>query len=136
VAGRGTTNLALALVQALSFSRVFKRWKRKATLLSIAACLAAVALIALLAAMVCAVAALWIYLIPYAGPVGAPAIVAGALLALCLILSIAAYFTARHKPRVPGSEFASAIWPLIEAVLAGFALGNKTKKAKAPPKDE
>src|ERR1700691_2539133 len=46
VAGRGTTNLALALVQALSFSRVFKRWKRKATLLSIAACLAAVALIA------------------------------------------------------------------------------------------
>ena len=109
MAGRGAATLLAALIQAFNVSRVLERWKKKAKFISIAAVLAAVALAALFGALGCGVAALWIYLIPYAGPVGAPAIVAGALLAFSLVLSTAAYFTARHKPRVPGSEFASAM---------------------------
>ncbi len=136
MAGRGAANLLAVLTQAFSYGRIFERWKKKARLVSAAACLAVIALVALLAALGCAVAALWIYLIPYAGPVGAPLIVAGALLALCVILSVASYFTARRKPNVPGADFATAIQPLLEAVLAGFTLGSKSKKSRSPPKDK
>ena len=108
MAGRSAANLLAALTQALSYGRIFERWKKKARLVSAAACLAVVALVAGLAAVGCAVAALWIYLIPYAGPVGSPLIVAGILLALCVILLIAAYFIARRKPNVSGADFASA----------------------------
>jgi hypothetical protein len=132
VAGKGPASLLLTLTQALSYGRIFERWKKKVRLVSAAVCLALIALVALLAAIGCAVAALWIYLIPYAGSVGAPLIVAGILLALCAILSLAAYIMARHKPRVPGADFASAIQPLIDAVLAGFTLGSRTRKSRAP----
>jgi hypothetical protein len=134
VAGKGAASLLLTLTQALSYGRIFERWKKKARLVSLAASLAVTALIAGLAAIACAVAALWIYLIPYAGPVGAPLIVAGALLALCVILSLAAYFTARRKPQVPDVDFASTIKPLLEAVLTGFAVGSRTKKSRPAPK--
>ncbi len=136
MAGRGAANLLAALTQALSYGRIFERWKKKARLVSAAACLAAIALVALLAALGCAVAALWIYLIPYAGPVGSPLIVAGILLALCVILLLAAYFTARRKPNVSGADFATAIQPLLDAVLAGFTLGSRTRKSRSPPKDK
>jgi len=136
VAGKGAASLLLTLTQALSYGRIFERWKKKARLVSVAACLAAIALVAGLAALGCAVAALWIYLIPYAGPVGAPVIVAGILLALCVILSAASYFTAQRKPNVAGADFAGAIQPLIDAVLAGFTLGSRTRKSRSPPKDK
>jgi hypothetical protein len=136
VAGRGAANLIAVLTQALSYGRIFEHWKKNARLVSVAAGLAVTALIAGLAAIACAVAALWIYLIPYAGPVGAPLIVAGALLALCVILSLAAYVTARRKQKVPSPDFASAIKPLLEAVLTGFAVGSRTKKSRSPPKDK
>jgi len=126
----------LTLTQAFGRGRIFVRWRKKARLVTAAACLAVIALAAGLAAIGCAVAALWIYLIPYAGPVGSPLIVAGILLALCVVLSIAAYFTARHKPQVQGADFASAIQPLLEAVLAGFTLGSRAKKSRSPPKDK
>ena len=136
MAGKGAANLIAALTQAFSYGRIFERWKKKARLVSVAACLAVIALVAGLAAIGCAVAAVWIYLIPYAGPVGAPLIVAGILLALCVILSIAACYTARRKPNVPGADFASAIQPLVDAVLAGFTLGSRTRKSRSPPKDK
>jgi hypothetical protein len=126
----------LTLTQAFNYGRIFVRWKKKARLVSIAAFLALIALVALLAAIGCAVAALWIYLIPYAGPVGAPLIISGALLVLCVILALAAYLTGRRKPKVAGADFATAIKPLLEAVIAGFAMGSRTKKSKSSANDK
>jgi hypothetical protein len=130
VTGRGAVTLLAALVQAFNVSRAFERWKKKAKLAAFAAALAAAALFALLGALGCAVAALWIYLLPYAGPVGTPLILSGGLLVLCLILLAAAYVLARRKPRVKGAGLATSFKPLLEAVLTGFALGSKTKNAK------
>jgi len=135
VGGKGATTLLAALIQAFNVSRALERWKKKAKLIGIAAVLAAAALAAFFGALGCAVAALWIYLIPYVGPVGAPLILSGGLLALCVILLAAAYLLARRKPRVKGADFAAAIKPLLEAVLVGFTLGGKTKKTKPSAKD-
>ena len=55
------------------------------------------------AAIGCAVAALWIYATPYVGPFGAPLVAAGALLAVCLGLALAARRLLRRKRAAPRS---------------------------------
>lgn len=135
MAGRGAATLLAALIQAFNVSRVLERWKKKAKFISIAAVLAAVALAALFGALGCGVAALWIYLIPYAGPVGAPLILSGGLLVLCVILLAVACGIARREPKVKSADFATAFKPLLEAVLVGFTLGGTTKKAKPSAKN-
>jgi len=51
-----------------------------------------------MAALVCALAALWIYLIPLAGTVGTPLIIAGAFLFLAAIALVAAAYQRETKP--------------------------------------
>jgi hypothetical protein len=66
---------------------------------STAAALCAVSAAAFAAAAVgCAVAALWIFVLPAVGPVGAPAIAAAALLLLCLALLAAVRMILRRQP--------------------------------------
>jgi len=81
-----------------------------------AAALAALALVAILGAAACFCATLWIYLIPIAGPVGAPAIVGGILFGVAAILLLAGYIVL-HRGRRP----ASTIEALAEALKTGDA---------------
>jgi hypothetical protein len=102
----GLIQLALALLAQFSTTRrVGERLGRAAA----AAFLALLALAAIFAAVGCAIAALWLAMIPYAGPVGAPLVAAGALLAAGLILLLAGRLVMRVKPSPPRSSFFSAL---------------------------
>lgn len=81
-----------------------------------AAALALLALAALLGGAGCGFAALWIFLIPYAGPIGALLIVGGILFTVAAVLLIAAFVLMRRKRRQ-----ASAVDALAEALKTGDA---------------
>jgi hypothetical protein len=88
-------------------------------------------------AVACAIAALWIWLIPHFGPVGAPLIVAAALLILAAILILVAkrLLTPRHAAVAPSAEaLAGEIGRLLQehkgmalllTAVAGLVLGRK-----------
>ncbi len=86
----------------------------------------------------CAIAAGWIYLVPFAGPAGAPLIAAGALLILCLILLAIGWKTRRARsqavlPIIPVEAAMGEVKYLIQehkgmvllaAALAGLIFGT------------
>jgi hypothetical protein len=95
----------------------------------------------------CAVAALWILMLPVAGPIGAPLISAAALLLLCLGLLATIWRLVRRRPApLPALTSPGAAVPalliaeasrlieenkgaaLLAALLAGAAAGNVTRK--------
>jgi hypothetical protein len=104
------------------------------------ACLLAAALLAI-AAIGCAVAALWIYLLPLLGRVGAPLAAAGALAVLAVALLLIARFVLGARPsraQATGDGTAAAaalarvikehkLDMLIAAVTAGLVAGAPTK---------
>jgi hypothetical protein len=67
--------------------------------ISAAVVLGLLAAVVVVAAIGCATAALWIHLLPQAGPAGAPLVTAGVLLLLAAILAGAAYLIVRAKRR-------------------------------------
>lgn len=79
------------------------------------------------ASAACALTALWIGLLPFCGPVGAPSIVAGILCGACL--SFLGLMRCRRRPDVapnpPGGQ--STIPLLIGGLLAGLAMGSAPK---------
>jgi hypothetical protein len=95
----------------------------------------------------CAVAALWVLVLPEVGPVGAPLVAAGALLLLCLpLLVIARSVLRRRPPPPPAPALPDAAVPalliaeasrlmeenkgaaLLAALLAGATAGNLNRK--------
>ncbi|HEX3498905.1 MAG TPA: hypothetical protein VHT04_06230 [Stellaceae bacterium] len=107
-------------------------------------CLLIAALLSV-AAMGCGVAALWIYLLPLLGPVGAPLVAAGALLVIALVLLLVARSVLdarpRHAPGPPDGAAAAAdlsrlvkehkLEMLLAALTAGLVAG-----APAAPKSD
>ena len=100
------------------------------------------AAICAIAAVACALAALWIFALPHVGEVGAPIVVAGVLLALCLaLLALICY---GPKPRRTAASLGNAAPALllaeatrllkehkgpvlIAALLAGLIAGKNEK---------
>ncbi|HYL32898.1 MAG TPA: phage holin family protein [Stellaceae bacterium] len=135
----GIVNLALAiLAEITTFERIRKRAPRIAT---------AVLLVVLAFAVVaggfgCAVAALWIWLLPVVGPWGAPLICAGVLILMAGGLIGGGYCLARSRPKTVNSTLATAIesgdfaplihehrWLLLTlAALSGAAAAERVGK--------
>jgi len=95
----------------------------------------------------CAVTALWVFVLPEVGPVGAPLIAAAALLSLCLPLLVIARIVLRRRPQLPPAPaLPDAAVPalliaeasrlmeenkgaaLLAALLAGATAGNLGRK--------
>ena len=112
-----------------------RRWPKAMLLVLLAALCAS-------AAVGCGIASLWIYLVPLIGPVGAPLVVAGVFLVLCLILLAVARSVLRsRKPlrvKIDGTEIAIGdVERLIQghkgtalliAILAGLIAGIQARK--------
>jgi hypothetical protein len=108
---------------------------------AIALC-AGLAAMLMLAALGCAAAALWIFILPSLGTVGAPLVVAATLSAMTLILATAAWFIIRHRRRGPSAATAPQSLlseaarlfdehkglMLLAAVVAGMAAANGGRK--------
>jgi hypothetical protein len=99
------------------------------------------------AAVGCAVTALWLFVLPEVGPVGAPMIAAAALLLLCVpLLVIARSLTRRRSTRLPATAVPDVALPvlliteasrllqenkgaaLLAALLAGATAGGLDRK--------
>jgi hypothetical protein len=108
------------------------------------ACLAIAALL-VLAAIGCAVAALWLYLLPLLGQVGAPLAAAGALVVVALVLLLVARSVLRG--RRPDAQAASGdavvadlarlikehkLETLIAALTAGLVAGAPSVRSDRP----
>jgi hypothetical protein len=94
----------------MAFGGVNARGKigKAARRLTAAAGCAALAGICATASAGCAVAALWVFVLPRVGPVGAPLIAAAALLLLCLALLATSRVMLRRRPA-----------PIASATLSG-----------------
>lgn len=107
-----------------------------------AAVCASFAAVGTLAALGCVAVALWIFALPTLGPVGAPLVVAAALLMVTLGLATAAWLILRQNQRQSGAA-TSPQWLLTEAtrllkenkgpallaaVIAGMAAANGGRK--------
>jgi len=108
-----------------------------------AAVLCAVSIIVFATAAIgCAVAALWIFAMPYVGSFGAPLVAAGALFAVCLVLALAARRLLRRKRPASGSIFepealiggVTRLFKehkgsiLLAALIAGTVAANGTRR--------
>jgi hypothetical protein len=99
------------------------------------------------AAVGCAVTALWVFVLPEVGPVGAPLIAAAALLLLCVpLLVIARSLMRRRSTRLPATAVPDVALPvllitqasrllqenkgsaLLAALLAGATAGGLDRK--------
>ena len=135
----GIVKLALAvLAEVTTFERVRKRAPR----IAIAALLIVLAFAVLAGGFGCAVAALWIWLLPIVGPWGAPLICAGVLVLVAGGLVGGGYYLARSQPKTGNRALATAIesgdfaplihehkWLLLAlAALSGAAAAEKVGK--------
>ena len=92
------------------------------------------------AAIACALVALWLGILPQVGPVGAPLVVAGVLLFMCVVLFAVVRYELKPRPQpaapsVPAVLIADATRlinenkgsVLLAALLAGLAVGGRNK---------
>ena len=101
-----------------------------------------VAVLAALGALACLLTALWIYALPYVGEVGAPAVVAAALLILCFALLVTIRYAPKSRRPSPASlEGAPAqlladatrliaahkVPVIIAAMVAGLIVGRSER---------
>jgi HAMP domain-containing protein len=113
----GLVKLAVSLIAQRALGS--ERGYRPPHILAAMACGLAAAFV-MAAALGCLVAALWREALPAAGPVGAPAICAGALILLCGLLALAAALLMRR--RSPPSI--SPLVDLFQNVDAGYFIRN------------
>ena len=95
-----------------------------------------------LAALGCAAVALWNYALPFLGPIGAPFVVAAALLGVAMILAFACWRILRPRRPSPGGAMAPQLLlseagrlfgehkgaMLLAALIAGMAAANSGRK--------
>jgi hypothetical protein len=134
---RDLIRLAVALAEGGAVSLARQATARTACVVAAAAAAAGCAI----AAVGCLLAALWIYALPHVGAVGAPLVVAGVLLAMCLaVLGLMRYPLKRRPAPAPAGD---ALAPLLAeatrlfkqhkgavltvALLAGLVAGRNGK---------
>ncbi len=137
----GIVKLALTvLAEITALSRARKLGPRVA----LAALLLALTTMMVAASFGCAIAALWIWLLPFAGPWGAPLICAGVLALVAAALAVGGYWLARSRgglrtgtgtlaAAIETGDFASLIhehkWLLLAlAALSGAVSAEKSRK--------
>ena len=137
----GIVKLALTvLAEITALSRARKLGLRVA----VAALLLALTTMMVAASFGCAIAALWIWLLPFAGPWGAPLICAGVLALVAAALAVGGYWLARSRgglrtgtgtlaAAIETGNFASLIhehkWLLLAlAALSGAVSAEKSRK--------
>ena len=137
----GIVKLALTvLAEITALSRARKLGLRVA----VAALLLALTTMMVAASFGCAIAALWIWLLPFAGPWGAPLICAGVLALVAAALAVGGYWLARSRgglrtgtgtlaAAIETGDFASLIhehkWLLLAlAALSGAVSAGKSRK--------
>lgn len=92
------------------------------------------------AALTCGLVALWLYMLPLVGPTGAPLVVGGVLLVLCLVLLAVVRYGVRPRPPPPAAITPTALLAeatrvlnenkgtlLTAALLAGLVAGRRDK---------
>ncbi len=84
----------------------------------------AVAGMAAVSAVGCALAGLWLAALPWAGPAGAPLIVAGTLLAAALIALSVAWHLRQPRPSTPTVDATALV---LAALMAGLSAGTRAK---------
>jgi hypothetical protein len=103
---------------------------------------ASLAAVSAIAAGGCASVALWLFAIPYVGPVAAPLVAAGGLLVSCAVLMIVAQAILHYRRVAPSSLPASGLrleeamrlfseskgTMLLAALVAGLVAGNSGRK--------
>ncbi len=125
--------LALALAEGVAVQRARPAAAR--------ICYVAFAALCAVAALACALAALWIYALPYVGAAGAPLVVAGVLLVLVLALLALRGYAGRRRLASPEDIAATALLGevarlvkehkgavLIAALFIGLLAGTDKKK--------
>jgi hypothetical protein len=132
----------ITVAAALTESRLARHGREAAGKVAIVAAAAFIASLSALSAIGCALWAFYVYALPHAGPVGAPLIVAGVLLAVCFAALAAASASLRPRRgaiRVESVSAASlnhevsALFKdqkgaiLLSALLAGVVAGSSRK---------
>jgi hypothetical protein len=132
----------ITVAAALTESRLARHGREAAGKIAVVAVAAFIASISAMAAIGCALWALWVYALPHAGPVGAPLIVAAALLAICIAALAAASMSLRPRRRAIRvqsvsaaslNQEVSALFKdqksaiLLSALLAGVVAGSSRK---------
>jgi hypothetical protein len=132
----------ITVAAALTENRLARHGREAAGKVAVVASAAFIASLSALAAIGCALWALYVYVLPHAGPVGAPLIVAAALLAICIAALVAARMSlrpAKRTVRIQGVSAASlnhevsALFKdqksaiLVSALLAGIVAGSSRK---------
>jgi hypothetical protein len=129
--------LAVALAESSAVSLARQATARTARVLAAAAAAAGCAI----AAVACVLAALWIYALPHVGAIGAPLVVAGVLLVMCLAVLMLMRYRLKRRPAPPAAGAAPALLlaeatrlfkehkgpVLMAALLAGLVAGRNGK---------
>lgn len=129
--------LAVALAEDRAVSLARRTTARTARVVLAAAAVAGCAV----AAVGCLLAGLWIYVLPHVGAAGAPFVVAGVLLAMCLAVLGLMRYPLKRSPAPPPAGDALALLladatrqlkehkgaVLTAALLAGFVAGRNGK---------
>lgn len=92
------------------------------------------------AAMTCALVALWLYVLPKVGPTGAPLVVGGVLVVMCLVLVALVRYELRPRPSPPAGVTSTVLIAeatrllkenkgpvLLAALVAGLVAGTREK---------
>jgi hypothetical protein len=132
----------ITVAAALTENRLARHGREAAVKVAIVAAAAFIASLSAMAAIGCALWALYVYALPHAGPVGAPLIVAAALLSVCIAALAAARQSLQpgrrrmrpqplsaaslnHEVSALFKDQKSAI--LLSALLAGVVAGSSRK---------
>jgi hypothetical protein len=134
---------AIAFAETVSAGRIGLTARR----MTAAAWCGAIATAFATASVGCAVTALWVFVLPEVGPVGAPLIAAAALLLLCLpLLAVARSVLRSRSPPLAAPALPDAVMPvlliaeasrlleenkgaaLLAALLAGASAGSLNRK--------
>ena len=133
--------IKLAAWVLIEFART-GRVRVAAVRMTAAALCTGLAVVLMLAALGCLVTALWMFVLPSLGPVGAPLVVAATLSAATLVLAVAVWLIIRHGRRKQGAatepqlllsgatrlfnEHKGAV--LLAAIVAGMAAASGGRK--------
>jgi hypothetical protein len=133
--------LRLATMAAASSGKAGSIGRTTGRMTAAALC-ASLAAASAIAAGGCAAVALWLFAIPYVGPVAAPLVAAGGLLVLCVVLMVVARGILHYRRRASGPTIAPGLLlgdalrlfnenkgtMLLAALVAGLAAGNSGRK--------
>lgn len=108
-------NELIKLAFALIDGGVMRPRRQSTAKMACVAIIVVSAAVSAIAAAGCALAALWIFVLPHVGPIGAPVVVAGVLLAFCLAMLALIFYGPKRRRASPALVDAAPTLLLAEA---------------------